>query len=86
MFLVVLPAGAALVALGPARPLGGAAAVLIVGAAVFLVGAVVQNTLMAVFKVALYRFATEDRVVGGSSVQQLEAAFRPRGRLGRAAV
>jgi len=39
---------------------------------------------MSVFKVALYRFATEDRVVGRFERTQLEAAFRPRGRLGRA--
>ena len=59
---------------------------IVLGAAVFLVGAVVQNTLMAVFKVAVYRFATEDRVLGRFEREQLEAAFRPRGRFGRAAV
>jgi hypothetical protein len=39
-----------------------------------------------VFKVALYRFATEDRVVGRFDRAQLEAAFRPWGRMGRATV
>ena len=45
----------------------------------------VQTALMAVFKVALYRFATEDRVVGQFERPQLEPAFRPRGRKARAA-
>ena len=35
---------------------------------------------MPVFKVALYRFAVEDHVVGQFERSQLEAAFRPRGR------
>ena len=53
---------------------------ILLGVAIFLVGAVVQNALMAVFKVALYRFATEDRVVGQYDRPQLEAAFAPRRR------
>jgi hypothetical protein len=66
---------------------GAAGAVLILlGVAFFLVGAVVQNALMAVFKVALYRFATDDRLVGQFERPQLEAAFRPRGRAARATI
>ena len=86
VFLVAFLPGAALVALGIVLGGAGGAVLIVLGAAVFLVGAVVQNTLMAVFKVALYRFATEDRVVGRFERSQLEAAFRPRGRMGRAAV
>ena len=86
VFLVAFLPGAALVALGIVLGGAGGAVLIVLGAAVFLVGAVVQNTLMAVFKVAVYRFATEDRVLGRFQREQLEAAFQPRGRFGRAAV
>ena len=86
VFLVAFLPGAALVALGIVLGGAGGAVLIVLGAAVFLVGAVVQNTLMAVFKVAVYRFATEDRVLGRFEREQLEAAFKPRGRFGRAAV
>ena len=85
VFLAAFLPGALLVALGIVLGGAGGAVLIVLGVAVFLVGAVVQNTLMAVFKVALYRFATEDRVLGRFEREQLESAFRPRGRFGRAA-
>ena len=87
LFLVAFLPGAILVGLGIVA--GGAvgATLILVGVAVFLVGAVMQNALMAIFKVALYRFATEDRVVGEYDREQLEAAFQARrGGLRRAVV
>jgi Family of unknown function (DUF6159) len=86
VFLLAFLPGALLVALGIGLADAIGAVLILVGVAVFLVGAVVQNALMAVFKVALYRFATEDRVVGQFERPQLEAAFRPRGRVARAGI
>jgi Family of unknown function (DUF6159) len=80
VFLLAFLPGALLVAAGIALADAIGVVLILLGVAVFLVGAVVQNALMAVFKVALYRFATEDRVVGQFERPQLEAAFRPRGR------
>jgi len=80
IFLVAFLPGAALVALGIAVSSGALSGVLIgVGVAIFVVGAVLQAALMAIFKVALFRFATEDKVLGGYERPQLEAAFVPRG-------
>ena len=58
--------------------LGGA--LVVIGIAVSVIGAVVQTALMAIFKVALERFATEDRVLGHYSRDELEQAFTPRRR------
>ena len=83
IFLIAFLPGIALVALGIAvsSSSGAAAAVLIgLGVAIFVVGAVVESKLMAIFKVALFRFATEDKVLGGYDRPQLEAAFVPRRR------
>jgi hypothetical protein len=80
VFLVAFLPGVVLVVIGVSA--GGAvgAVLILVGVAIFLTGAVVQNALMSVFKVALYRFATEDRVVGQYQRPQLEAAFRSKRR------
>jgi len=54
---------------------------LIAVAAVVLVGAmIVSSTLNVIFRVALYRFATENRVVGGFDAAALEGAFRQKRR------
>jgi hypothetical protein len=86
IFLVAFLPGFALVALGIAlsSTSDALAGVLIaLGVAIFVVGAVLQAALMAIFKVALFRFATEDKVLGGYERPQLEAAFVPRrGRAG----
>ena len=86
VFLIAFLPGGLLVALGISLADAIGVVLILLGVAVFLVGAVVQNALMAVFKVALYRFATEDRVVGQFERPQLEAAFRPRGRVARAGI
>jgi hypothetical protein len=83
IFLVAFLPGLALVVLGIAisSSSGVVAGVLIgLGVAIFVVGAVVQAALMAIFKVALFRFATEDKVLGSYERPQLEAAFVPRRR------
>jgi uncharacterized membrane protein len=86
IFLVAFLPGVALVAGGIAlgSSSGAVAGVLIaLGVAIFVVGAVLQAALMAIFKVALFRFATEDKVLGTYGREQLEAAFVPRrGRTG----
>jgi Family of unknown function (DUF6159) len=86
VFVVAFLPGVVLVVVGVGLGDAIGVALILLGVAVFLVGAVLQNALMAVFKVALYRFATEDRVVGTYERSQLEAAFRPRGRAARATI
>ena len=46
---------------------------------VLVVAALVQTAMMAVFKVALFRFATEQLVLGGFSQTDLEEAFATKG-------
>ena len=48
----------------------------VVAIAVLVVAGLVQTAMMAVFKVALFRFATEQQVLGGFSQDDLEGAFR----------
>jgi hypothetical protein len=80
VFLFAFLPGAALVAGGIALAGVGGDVLIAIGVIVFVTGAVVQSALMAVFKVALYRFAAEDRVTGPFERTQLETAFAPRGR------
>lgn len=88
LFLIVLVplavlvlAGVALVKSQPAAAAGAwAVAALLLGAAMLL-----GSTLTAVFRVALFRYATEGRAGGGFSEEALAQAFRPKGRRGRAA-
>lgn len=60
------------------------AAVLIsLGVIIMAVTAVLQTTISTVFKVALFRFATQDAVLGPFGREELEHAFAPRrSRLG----
>ena len=52
-----------------------------IGVVVIVLAALLQATLTAVFRVALYRYATHGDVVGQFSQEQLQGAFRPkRGR------
>jgi hypothetical protein len=87
IFLMAFLPGLALFAIGVAVsssvPFLGAVLV-VLGIAVFVIGAVVQTALMAIFKVALYRFATEDRVLAEYAREELETAFRPKRRRGLA--
>ncbi len=59
-----------------------------VGVVVFVIALLFQTTIMAVFRVALYRYATDDTVLGGFDREGLESAFvakkRRRGALGGA--
>jgi Family of unknown function (DUF6159) len=86
IFLVAFLPGFALVAGGIALTSTSdvlAGILIALGVAIFVVGAVLQAALMAIFKVALFRFATEDKVLGSYEREQLEAAFVPRrGRAG----
>lgn len=83
VFLIAFLPGLGLVLLGllVSSSAEAVAAILIaLGVIVFVLGALVQTLLMAVFRVALFRFATEDRVLGSFEREELETAFRPRGR------
>jgi hypothetical protein len=52
----------------------------VLGVLLLVVAGLLQTTIMAVFRVALFRFATESRVVGGFEQAQLESAFVPKRR------
>ncbi|HEY2635873.1 MAG TPA: DUF6159 family protein [Solirubrobacteraceae bacterium] len=83
VFLVGILPGGALIAGGVAASkssAGLAAALIVVGACIIVTAALIQSTLTVVFKVALYRFATEERVIGGFERHELENAFAPRRR------
>jgi hypothetical protein len=85
VFLFVLLPAAAVIAAGVAvasktAALGGL--LIAIGVVVAVVGIVVQSAVATTFKVALYRFATEDKVLGGFEREPLEKAFRPRRRRG----
>lgn len=82
-FLLGFLPAAGLIALGivVADSSAGLAAVLIVlGAVTIVVVSLLQVTISAVFKVALFRFATEEAVVGGYDRAELAAAFVPKRR------
>lgn len=70
--------GLALMASAPA--LG--AALLAVAVVIFLIAIIVAGTLNAIFRVALYQFATQGQVAGGFDSGQLQAAFAPKRRRG----
>ncbi len=75
--ILLVVAGAALT--GSSAALG--AIVIAIGVVVVVIAALLQVTLTAVFRVALFRYATHGDVVGQFSSEQLEGAFRPkRGR------
>lgn len=56
----------------------GAGVLIAVGVLVFIVALMLQTTVVSVFKVALFRFATEDAVLGTFERDQLEHAFKPK--------
>jgi hypothetical protein len=83
VFLVAIVPGAGLIAGGAALAgtAAGLAVVLIaLGVIVLLLAALLQATLSAVFRVALYRFATQGDAPGAFSQDQLAGAFRPKPR------
>jgi hypothetical protein len=82
-----------LIALVPLLALGGGGYALINGgqdvaggvllalaAVVLVVGILIGSTVNAIFRVALYRFATEGTAVGGFDPAQMQAAFGPKRR------
>jgi hypothetical protein len=58
-------------------------ALIAIGVIFFVIGVVVQSTLSATFRVALYRFATQDTVLGPFQREPLEQAFKPKRRRSR---
>jgi Family of unknown function (DUF6159) len=88
VFLVGILPGALLVAAGVALTGSSAAlgaVVITVGVVVLVIAGLVQATLSAVFRVALFRYATTGDVVGRFTSDQLAGAFVAR-RRGRAAI
>ena len=80
-FLLGILPGIALIALGVAltgSSAGLGTAIIAVGVIVVVIAGLVQATLSAVFRVALYRFATQDAVLGRFTQEQLAGAFGPR--------
>jgi hypothetical protein len=78
----ILP-GAALIAGGLAltgSTVALGAILIALGVAVIILASLLQVTLSAVFRVALYRFATQGDAPGHFSAAQLDDAFRPRRR------
>ena len=77
-FLIgILPAGI-LIAIGIAVAKSSVAVgvvLIVLGAMVLVVAVLLQVTISSVFKVALFRYATEGKVLGGFQEQELEAAF-----------
>lgn len=65
--------------------LAGGVALIALAVAIVIGALIVGSTLSVIFRVALFRFATEDKVVGGFDQAALEGAFVPR-RKRRAAV
>lgn len=53
----------------------GGGLLIAVGVLVFVIALLFQTTIMAVFRVALYRYATDDKVLGGFDREGLESAF-----------
>lgn len=84
-FVAILPAFAIMflgfVLLGSSAVGGGL--LITIGVLVFVIALLFQTTIMAIFRVALYRYATEDQVLAGFDRDALESAFVPkRGRRG----
>jgi len=53
----------------------GGGVLIAIGVFGFVIALLFQTTIMAVFRVALYRYATEGEVIGGFDREGLEAAF-----------
>lgn len=67
-------------ALAGSVPAAGAT-LIVIGVIVIAIAALIQSTVMAVFKVALYKFATTGETFQGFAAPELAAAFAPkRGR------
>jgi membrane-anchored glycerophosphoryl diester phosphodiesterase (GDPDase) len=76
-FVAILPAIAMMVLgflLAGSSAVGGGLLIAI-GVLVFVIALLFQTTIMAVFRVALYRYATDDEVLGGFDREGLESAF-----------
>jgi len=77
LFVAILPAIAVIVIgfllLGSSAVGGGI--LIVAGVVVFVIAMLVQTTIVTVFRVALYRYATEATVIGGFDQQALESAF-----------
>lgn len=82
-FLIGILPAAILIALGVAAANSSfalAVVLIVVGALILVVAVLLQVTTSAVFKVVLFRYATEGKVLGGFQPQDLEAAFVHRRR------
>ncbi len=81
--LLIALAGGGLIALGALAVSGGIAALgiplIVLGVLVIIAGIVVGNVIGAVFRVVVYRYATQGAVAPGFDEAELQQVFRPRG-------
>lgn len=55
-------------------------ALLVVAGAIVVGAILLSSALTAILRVVLYRYATEERALGGFTSDELQAAFVPKGR------
>jgi hypothetical protein len=80
VFLIGFLPAAVLVFLGISAGGVGGGVLIAIGAVLLIIAAIVGNTLNQVFRVALYRWVTGKGAAPGFSTEDLERAFRPKGR------
>jgi len=84
-FLVIMLPAVIVIGLGVlllGSSVAGGGALIVIGVIVLMIGIILQVTISSVFRVTLYRYATEGKVLGGFDAEHLEAAFTPRKRSG----
>jgi hypothetical protein len=55
-----------------------AAALILIGAIVFLIGMIIQKAMGGIFGVALYHYAAEGEAMGGFTAAELDSAVKPK--------
>ena len=54
------------------------AALILVGAIIFLIGMIIQKAMGGIFGVALYHYAAEGEAMGGFTAAELDSAVKPK--------
>jgi hypothetical protein len=78
--IALIAAGVLILSDGGSAGIGAGAALLALGAVLFAAAAVLSNALRQVFAVALYRYTTSGKAIGGFATADLENAVRVNGR------
>ena len=61
---------------GSSAPAG--AALILIGAIIFLIGLIIQKAMGGIFGVALYHYAAEGEAMGGFTAAELDSAVKPK--------